>query len=183
MKDEEATVAVLDALASQGIPFMVVGSISVIYWSFPCGATEPDLVIDLGDGSLALLMRALGPGFRLDPQMSFETVTMTGRNEITVRDSAFSIEFFHLSRDAHDQERFRRRVSARILNRDAFVPTAEDVIITKLRWARPKDREDLRNVIAVQGDERIDWAYVHGWTNQHGTTALLDEIRRSIPPI
>jgi hypothetical protein len=57
------------------------------------------------------------------------------------------------------------------------------VIVTKLRWARPKDKDDVRNVIAVQGDERIDWGYVHGWTNLHGTTALLDEIRRSIPPI
>lgn len=107
---------------------------------------------------------------------------MTGRNEVTVRDSAFTIEFFHLSRDGHDKERFRRRVPAIILGRDAFVPTAEDVVITKLRWARPKDREDVRNVIAVQKDS-IDWDYVHRWTDEHGTTALLEEIRRSIPPI
>ena len=31
MTDEEATAAVLAALASQGIPFMVVGSFSVTY--------------------------------------------------------------------------------------------------------------------------------------------------------
>ena len=114
--------------------------------------------------------------------MSFETVTGTSRNEIQVRDSPFKIEVFHLGRDTHDQERFRRRVPAIILGRDAFVPTAEDVIVAKLRWARSKDRDDIRNVVAVQGDA-IDWEYVHGWTDQHGTTALLDEIRRSIPPI
>ena len=182
MKDEEATAAVIDALGSLGIPFMVVGSLSVTFWSLPRLTKDADLVIDLGDVSLGPLMRVLGPDFRLDPQISFETVTATTRNEITVRDSLFSIEFFRLSLDDHDQERFRRRVPARILGRDAFVPTAEDVIVTKLRWARPKDREDLRNVIAVQG-ERIDWDYVHRWTDQHGTTALLEEIRRSIPPI
>jgi hypothetical protein len=64
--------------------------------------------------------------------------------------------------------------------------TAEDVIITKLHWAllgnRYKDREDVRDVIAVQAD-RIDWDYVHRWCEQHGTRALLDEIRASIPPI
>jgi hypothetical protein len=60
------------------------------------------------------------------------------------------------------------------------------VVITKLRWAvqgqRGKDRDDVRDVLAVQGD-RIDWAYVYAWCAQHGTRALLDEIRRSIPPI
>ncbi len=62
------------------------------------------------------------------------------------------------------------------------MPTAEDVIITKLRWARSKDRDDVRDVIAVQGDA-IDWPYVHAWADQHGTRGLLDEIRASIPPI
>jgi hypothetical protein len=67
-----------------------------------------------------------------------------------------------------------------------FVQTAEDVIVTKLHWAlrssRGKDREDVRDVIAVQGDA-IDWAYVYSWCDRHGTRELLDEIRRSIPPI
>jgi len=66
------------------------------------------------------------------------------------------------------------------------LPTAEDVIITKLRWAvqgrRLKDHNDVRDVIAVQG-EGIDWDYVHAWCDRHGTREVLDEIRRSIPPI
>ena len=63
----------------------------------------------------------------------------------------------------------------------------EDVIITKLRWAqiakRGKDSDDVRNVIAVQGDEVLDWDYIHHWCAQHGTRVLLDEIRGSIPPL
>ncbi len=27
------------------------------------------------------------------------------------------------------------------------------------------------------------WPYVYGWCDQHGTRALLDEIRSSIPPL
>ena len=65
------------------------------------------------------------------------------------------------------------------------VATAEDMVVTKLRWAaearRSKDIEDVRNILAVRGSE-LDWAYLERWTAAHGTTALLDEIRRSIPP-
>jgi hypothetical protein len=60
------------------------------------------------------------------------------------------------------------------------------VLITKLRWSqrgrRAKDAEDVRNVIAVQGD-RLDWAYVCQWCDRHGTRELLEDLRRSIPPI
>ncbi|MFI5458783.1 MAG: hypothetical protein ACHRXM_25425, partial [Isosphaerales bacterium] len=83
-------------------------------------------------------------------------------------------------------ERFRRRRQISLLDRQVWMPTVEDVIVTKIHWAllgrRSKDRDDVRDVVAVQGD-RIDWDYVHKWCEQHGTRALLDEIRRSIPPI
>jgi hypothetical protein len=83
-------------------------------------------------------------------------------------------------------ERFRRRRRVSLAGREVWLPTAEDAIITKLRWSllanRSKDRIDVRDVIAVQFD-RIDWDYVNAWCDQHGTRALLDEIRRSIPPI
>lgn len=46
-----------------------------------------------------------------------------------------------------------------------------------------KDADDLRDVIAVQGDEALDWDYIHRWTAEHGTRELLDEIRASIPPL
>ncbi|MGC8643473.1 MAG: hypothetical protein ACP5XB_26755 [Isosphaeraceae bacterium] len=111
---------------------------------------------------------------------------MTTRFVARVQDSPFKIEFFLLSSDPHDRERFRRRRRVTVGNRQVWLPTAEDVIITKLRWGklanRSKDRDDARDVIAVQGD-RIDWDYVHSWCEQHETRALLDEIRRSIPPI
>jgi len=34
----------------------------------------------------------------------------------------------------------------------------------------------------IQGD-RLDWPYVESWCDRHGTRALLDEIRRSVPPL
>ena len=71
------------------------------------------------------------------------------------------------------------------LLRETFIPTPEDVIVTKLRWAlvggRGKDRDDVRDVIAVQG-EFLDWSYIKEWARQHGTEVLLEEIQSKIPP-
>jgi hypothetical protein len=113
-------------------------------------------------------------------------MTSTYRHQIFLEDTSFVFELFHLTQDAHDQNRFQRRRRVILLDREVWLPTAEDVIITKLRWFerghRSKDRDDARDVIAVQAD-RIDWDYVHSWCDQHQTRDLVDEIRRSIPPI
>jgi hypothetical protein len=118
--------------------------------------------------------------------MTFEGVTGTYRNLITLRGSAFEVELFRLSTEPHDQERFRRRVAVPIDDQLIYMPTAEDVVITKLNWGekggRLKDRLDVKDVIAVQGSAALDWDYIYRWCDLHGTRGLLDEIRSEIPP-
>jgi hypothetical protein len=184
--NNEATISVIEALESCEIPYMLVGSYFSNAYGVPRSTQDADFVIESGETSISELARRLAPSIRIDPQMSFETVTMTRRYVADVVGTPFKIEFFLLNDDPHNQERFRRRRQVTLLDRQVWMPTVEDVIVTKLHWAllgnRSKDREDIRDVIAVQGD-RIDWDYVHRWCEQHGTRALLDEIRSSIPPI
>ena len=184
MNPQQATVAIIEAIEKAGIPYMVVGSLSSNYYGIARSTKDADLVLALGPEGLAAVLARLQPPLRVDPQMSFETVTGTFRNIVELTDSAFTVELFHLADDAYDQERFRRRrpILFAPLGREVFLPTAEDVIVAKLRWARSKDIDDVRDVIAVQGDA-IDWAYVYSWCDRHGTRPLLDEIRASIPPI
>jgi len=186
MTGNEATLAVIDGLESCSIPYMLVGSYSSNIYGVERSTQDADFVVELVEGAIGKLSRRLLPAIRIDRQMSFETVTMTTRFVAKVAESPFKIEFFLLSSDPHDRERFRRRRKVAAAGREVWLPTAEDVIITKLRWSlhghRSKDRDDARDVIAVQGD-RIDWDYVHTWCEQHGTRGLLDEIRQSIPPI
>jgi hypothetical protein len=73
-------------------------------------------------------------------------------------------------------------VSVSAYERLIWLPTPEDVIIMKLRWARVRDKDDVRAVMGVQGD-RLDWGYIEGWCDRHGTRALLEEIRRTVPKI
>jgi hypothetical protein len=186
MSGNEAVLEVIEALETCGIAYILVGSYSTNAYGIPRLTQDADFVIELGETSIGELARRLAPSIRIDPLMSFETVTMTRRYVAEVVGTPFKIELFLLNNDPHHQERFRRRQLVNTLDRQVWLPTPEDVIVTKLHWAllanRSKDRDDARDVIAVQGD-RIDWDYVHRWCEQHGTRALLDEIRASIPPI
>lgn len=184
----EATKMVVDAFEALGMDYFLAGSYSSNYYGIPRATKDADFVAVFSD-SVENLARELGSEFELDPQSSFEGITGTLRDIFEVPSLAFKIEIFHLSDDPHDQSRFERRklVSDEMVGREVWIPTPEDVIIMKLRWEklgkRGKDASDIRDVIAVQGDEVLDWEYIHKWTAEHGTRELLDEIRASIPPI
>lgn len=185
MTDADAVNAVLDAIRSVGLPHMVVGSLSSNAYGIPRSTQDADIVIDPGSRGLLDLAGRLPAGLHMDPQLSFETVTGTNRVIISVTESVFTIEIFILRDDAYDRQRFARRRPESVQGRETWLPSPEDVIITKLRWSkqgkRSKDVDDVRNVIAVQGDG-LDWAYIHRWCDEHGTRGLLEQIRASIPP-
>ncbi|RLS41834.1 MAG: hypothetical protein DWH81_05325 [Planctomycetota bacterium] len=176
-----AAARLVDALESASIPYMIVGALSSSLYGIARSTYDADFVVSAPPRDLQRFLQALDDDFIRDPQLSFEMKTGTTRQLIRVRDSSFTIELFRLSQDPFDQERFQRRVrmTLSILNREAYVPTPEDVVIMKLQWGRSKDIEDVRGVIAVQINT-LDWDYVHHWTDRHGTRQQLDEIRQSI---
>ena len=178
----------IDAIDRAGLPYMLVGSFASNVFGITRSTKDADVVVEFAGRKISDITRNLGAGYKLDPQMRFESVTGTSRFIIEVVGSPFLLEIFKLSEDPHDRERFARRMRqfSPEIGRDVFLLTAEDVIITKLRWSvalnRNKDRDDARDVMAVQGDA-LDWPYIYGWCDRHGTRALLDEVRASIPPI
>lgn len=180
---DRIVVAMLDALHAEEIPFLLVGSFSSNHWGIPRSTRNADFVIELGEKSVLSLAKHLPPSMKIDPQVQFESVTGTLRNVIKVADTLFKVERFRLNQDPHDQERFRRRIVVKMLGRDVYLPTVEDVVITKLRWCgylnRVKDREDIRQMLIVR-KSAVDWGYIYHWCDQHGTRETLDEIRAEI---
>ncbi len=184
MKSTEAVCALLDALTAAGLPHMVTGGLVANAHGIMRTTHDADIVIQVEGGDFQAFARGLPAELRLDPQISFETITGSQRQIVALAGSPFRIELFFLGNDPHHQDRFRRRKWQHLpdLEREAWIATAEDMVIQKIRWNRDKDRDDARNILAVQGDA-LDFAYIERWCEAHGTRARLDELRRSIPPI
>ena len=184
MSSHDAIAAVISALESEGIAYMMVGAFSSNAYGIPRSTNDADVVVKLGEGDLTRLMESLGEDFQLDRQLRLETITHTVRNVVTFLPTAFDIELFRLSEDPHDEERFRRRTRHRMSNPDCeiWIPTAEDVILQKLRWARRKDIDDARNVLAVCF-ETLDCEYMSQWASRHDTADLLQQLKAEVQSI
>lgn len=183
MRAEEVVRRVLSCLESLHIPYVIVGSFATNLYGVVRATKDADLVVQIGPGQLNKLIEMLPPELHCDRQLGFESVTGTKKIEIEDRETAFIVDMFWHSDDPHDQERFARRQEFSIFGRDVWALSREDVLVTKLRWLlranRPKDRVDIKSVIAVQGDA-IDWPYVESWCERHGTRELLEQIREEL---
>ena len=185
MNSDDAVVLVVRALNSIEMPYMLTGSLASNMYGVSRSTKDADFVLQTLEFDFAKLRTSLGPSLRIDPQLSFETVTSTSRYIIhKLEGEPFKIELFFLSNDPHDRQRFERRKPGRFAGEPVWVASPEDVIIIKLRWSkqgkRTKDIDDAKNVIAVQKGG-LDWDYIHRWCDMHGTRELLEQIRRSLP--
>ena len=166
---------------------MITGAFAYNLYGVRRSTKDFDVVVDLADaGRLREIVRLLEGQVEFSPQVQFDTLTW-GRRHIgqSKLEAGFIVELFELFDDPFVIESFRRRKRLRStqLGRDIWLPTAEDVVVQKIRWARPKDLEDARDVLAVQDPATLDMEYVGRWCAVHGTDGRLREILESLPPI
>jgi hypothetical protein len=170
------------ALERLGVDYVTVGSFAANMYMDPRSTKDVDFVLSLDGFDVQSLVTAIGPDeFTLDPQMSVESVTLTSRYRLAHTRSAFEIEVFGLSDDPFDRARFARRVAKSRGDLRVWMLTAEDVIVTKLRWItrakRSKDMDDVESVLRAQVG-RLDLEYIRGWTHQHGSHDLFEKLIR-----
>jgi hypothetical protein len=178
---------VIEAMEAECIPYMVVGALSSSVFGIPRATKDVDIVLQLLTREpLQRLEQRLTDVAEFDPQVTFETLTGSVRHILTAKTRPpFIVELFELGSDPFVVERFSRRRaewSAQI-SRQVYLPTAEDVIVQKLRWGRPKDLEDARDVLAVQTPAKLDMDYITRWSEIHQTSGHLRLMLAEIEPL
>ncbi len=187
MTVEELAAAVLDACDAEGVEHLVVGAFAVSAYGIPRSTKDVAVLLSVTAAEpLRRVVARLGPIVEFDSQIQFDTLTWGKRQVGVTRETPpLKVELFELFDDPFVLSQFarkRQRFSEQI-RRTAWLPTPEDVVVQKLRWGRNKDLDDARDVLAVQGPETLDMAYIEKWCGQHGTTERLRAALAGIPPL
>ena len=187
MTIEELAAAVLDACDAEAADHMLTGAFATGMYGIPRSTKDVDVVLSLkGGDAIRGVAGKLNALVEFDPQVQFDTLTW-GRRLVGVARSSppLKVELFELFDDPFVQAQFgrKRRMFSQQLQRATWLPTPEDVVVQKLRWGRNKDLDYARDVLAVQGPESLDMAYIEKWCAQHGTTERLKTALAGIPPL
>lgn len=187
MTVEQLATTVIQACEKQNVDHMLTGAFAFNFYGVPRATKDVDIVIDVShSNSIKNLINSLEPDIQFNGQVQFDTLTW-GRRHIgtPASDTTLQIELFELFDDDFVQSQFRRKIKLNLpqLNIPSWIPTPEDIIVQKLRWGRPKDLDDARDVLAIEGPENLDMPYIENWCSIHQTTPRLSDTLARIPPM
>lgn len=186
MKVEDSTLVVVRALERLGVRYYVCGSLASSLHGEPRATNDADLVAVLEPGQLGALQRELGTRFEVDPE-DFRAAVLHERSFNLIDEVELAkVDVFCVQPRGYQAEALARSVSLELERDDPFsavrVASAEDTIVSKLRWYRlggeTSDRQwrDLLGVAHAQRG-RLDEAYVERWCKHFGLDDLLARLR------
>jgi hypothetical protein len=158
-----------------GVPYMLTGSMAMNYYAQPRMTRDIDVVIAIGPED-AERIAAL---FRPDYYVSEENIRQSLRDEsifnLIHQESVIKVDCIIRKRSEYRRLEFERRQRISILDFTTFIVSKEDLIISKLFWARDSRSElqlgDVKNLLATG----CDAAYLQHWTRELGLNNLLQE--------
>ena len=180
MSDEiEVLKIVCGRLGEASIPYMLTGSMAMNYYAQPRMTRDIDLVVALPSTVARRFASLFEFDFLCDPDVVEDAARRGGMFNIIHSTHIVKIDVVVKKETPYRQAEFARRRTVSIDGANIEIVAPEDLILSKLDWARSSRSElqlgDVRNLISAVSD--LDWDYVDEWAKHLDLDALLNEVR------
>jgi len=157
------------ALESSGVRYFVTGSFASSAHGVPRSTNDIDIVIAPTPQQLdALLDQFPESEFGSSREDAFDALRQRSQFNVMDYGSHWKIDFILRQSTPFDASRFARRELVDIAGVRLYAASAEDVLITKLWWAKLGESErqiiDAAGIIRVQA-AKLDSGYVEKWVS------------------
>lgn len=180
MNFEEVVLRVVNILNQQNIPYFVTGALAVVYYGEPRTTHDIDLVIEISNKDIDILVKLFEQEFSIDRVSIKAAIKEKSMFNAVHKDTGFKIDFWMVGDDAFYKKRFARRVHVYVLGTTMYLPTPEDVIVSKLEWFKMSEIDkhyfDALGVYRIQKG-KLDVDYVDKWCTQKSTASIWKEIQ------
>ena len=158
---------VIDFLEDSKVPYLVIGGVAVSLIGEPRMTQDIDLIISIRKQDVRhFLEAAAANGFELNIKEKMQRIKRTGTFRLN-RDS-FHADIIIASIPLEDSA-FERAQRLTFVNRTAFFPSPEDLILFKIIVGRDKDMLDAKSVV-IRHRPELDQDYLKKWAQ-----AISDE--------
>ena len=162
------------------IQYLVTGGMAVFVWGRPRFTADIDIVIELEEkhiSELAEALKGLGEFGYVDENAMQEALLHNGEFNFIDGNTGVKVDFFIV--DTHDpfvEAQMSGRKKKKILGKDIFFVSPEDLILSKLRWhgitPSSKQLEDVESIFKISG-EKLDKEYLMEWAKKLRVSELL----------
>lgn len=165
-------------LDGAGIPYMVTGSIAVNFYAIPRMTRDIDLVVELSNSDAERVLRLFQPDFYVDDETVRRAVATQGMFNLIHDRFLIKVDVVVRKDTEYRRVEFSRRRTVSVEGHSFSIVTPEDLILSKLAWARDSRSEvqlsDVRNLLTAI--EKIDRDYLTTWADRLSVTDLYREV-------
>jgi hypothetical protein len=173
---------VSERLSAQGLDYMLTGSFAMAWYATPRMTRDLDIVVALKETDVDALVDALLPDFYVDRDAASLAVRTERLFNLMHLASGIKVDLIIRKASEYRQVEFARRVLVRSGDLQAWVVTREDLILSKLEWARETGSElQKRDVLALLAGP-VDMSYLGYWAERIGVARELEETLRCMTP-
>lgn len=162
-------------LESGGISFMLTGSVAMNYYALPRMTRDIDLVVSLNETQADAFFRLFEREYYLDRQNVAHAISRCGMFNLIHNDAVIKVDCVVLKLDAYRQEEFARRRQINLGDFDTWIVSREDLVLSKLVWAKDSKSEmqlnDVRNLLSADCDRE----YLRSRAKILGVEELLEK--------
>lgn len=166
-------------LEGAGIAYMITGSFALSCYVQPRMTRDIDFVVELGSLSAAQVNALFAPDYYVSWEDVARAIRERGMFNLFHHEKLVKLDFIVRKPSEYRQHEFERRQRVRVSGFDAWFVSKEDLILSKLIWAKPSMSElqfrDVGLLLASGADE----AYLGAWAPKLGVDGLLERCRHA----
>jgi hypothetical protein len=161
-------------LDATGIAYMITGSTATNFYAVPRMTRDIDIVVEMADRDVGKFIPAFQRDHYLEPQTVREAVQNKGMFNLIHDQFVIKIDFVVRKDTPYRRREFSRRKKISVDGQDLCVVAPEDLILSKLEWAKDSKSEvqfgDVRNLL--QSVKGLDRRYLTRWAKHLGVNSL-----------
>ena len=158
-----------------GLAYMLTGSMALNYYTQPRMTRDIDMVIVASLDTIDAFIRMVSPDYYILRQTVADAISRGSIFNIIHLETVVKVDCIVRKSTDYRKTEFARRQRIRIDDFQIWIVSKEDLIISKLDWAKDSHSDfqlrDVRNLLATG----YDAAYLESWTEQLGLSSLLKE--------
>jgi hypothetical protein len=180
---EELLKEITALLTKENIPYMITGSVSVIFYGRPRASHDIDFIIEGSLKDLAKIQNAFGKlphkEFIADQHLIETALLNKMQFNVLHLPTMLKLDFWILQDTKFDKERFKRKKMIDIFGQQMSFASPEDTILIKLLWYKESKIEkhliDAAFIYQLQS-KGLEHEYLNKWAKKHKTVKLLEEL-------
>jgi hypothetical protein len=158
-----------------GILYMLTGSMAMNYYAQPRMTRDIDVVIAIVPDDVDRVVALFRPDYYVSEENIRQSLIHESIFNLIHRTSVIKVDCIIRKKTEYRRVEFERRQRISILDFTTFIVSKEDLIMSKLLWAKDSHSElqlsDVKNLLATG----YDAAYLQHWTHGLGLDNLLQE--------